>query len=98
VDAEKKLNMISQDKILQMQYEQRRCAELDAFAYAEDKWKGGKLEGKAEAVVAILQARGIPLSSVEQSAILACQDQATLDRWVPRALLANSAAELLAEG
>jgi predicted transposase/invertase (TIGR01784 family) len=106
VEAEKKLNMISQDKILQMQYEQRRCAELDAFAYAEDKWKGGLIEGKregkaegtAKAILSILQARGIPLSSVEQSAILACQDQATLDRWVPRALLASSAAELLAEG
>jgi hypothetical protein len=84
-----------------MQYEQRRCAELDAFAYAEDKWKGGLIEGrregKAEAILAILQARGIPLSSAEKSAILACQDQATLDRWVPRALLANSAADLLVE-
>ena len=111
VDAEKKLSHISQDRILQMQVEQRRCAELDALSYAEDKWKAGvregkregkaegkregKAEGKAEAIVDILEVRGIALSSKEKETILTCQDRATLDAWLPRALHVSSAAELL---
>lgn len=52
----------------------------------------------AKAILSILQTRGLPVTTAEKNTILRCQDQATLERWLPRAMVAASAAELLAQG
>jgi hypothetical protein len=51
--------------------------------------------GKAEAVLAVLDARGLAVSAPERERILACTDLATLEQWVRRAVTAGSASELL---
>jgi hypothetical protein len=51
--------------------------------------------GKAEAVLAVLDARGLAVSAPERVRILACTDLATLEQWVRRAVTAASAEELL---
>jgi predicted transposase/invertase (TIGR01784 family) len=54
----------------------------------------GKAEGKAEAVVAVLEERGVPITDDERERILGCQDSELLQRWLRRAVTAERAAEL----
>jgi hypothetical protein len=56
----------------------------------------GKAEGKAEAVLAVLKARGVAVSEVVRNRVLDCHDLSTLDRWLARALTAASDAEVVA--
>jgi hypothetical protein len=56
----------------------------------------GKLEGKAEAVVRVLEARNISLSDGDRGRILQMQDATVLDAWLGRAATCRDAAELFA--
>ena len=53
-------------------------------------------QGKAQSVLAILAARGVPVSEEAQARIRACGDLRRLDRWLIRAMSAASADEVLA--
>jgi hypothetical protein len=55
----------------------------------------GKLEGKREAIIAMLSARGIALSEPQASAIMTATDEKTLDRWIVGAGSCANAADLL---
>jgi hypothetical protein len=55
------------------------------------------MEGLAEAIVAMLSARGVSMSPMERDRILGERDSARLGRWIVRAIGCTSAAELLAE-
>ena len=61
---------------------------------AEGRFEG-RAEGKAEGLLAVLAARKLPVADAERAAILACRDQAQLDRWIARAVTADSVAEVL---
>ncbi len=68
---------------------------------AEGKAEGkaeGRLEGEAIAVLRVLEARGIAVDETARQRILACTDQATLDQWLKRAVMAATAAEVVASG
>ncbi len=54
----------------------------------------GDARGKAEAILAILERRGIEPSDAVRRRVLGCTDLATLDRWLPEALVAVSADDL----
>jgi len=54
----------------------------------------GKAEGKAEAILAVLEARGLAVSAAERARITECKDVAELDRFLRAAVTAGSAAEL----
>ena len=56
-----------------------------------------KVEAKAEAVIAVLDARGLLLDDASRARILACTDTATLDRWITRAATAPTLAAVFAE-
>jgi Uma2 family endonuclease len=70
--------------------------EIRAQTRAEG-WAKGIGRGKAEAIVAMLDARGIPPDRHERGQILEEQDPARLERWIVRAIACTSVAELLAE-
>ena len=55
----------------------------------------GRLQGRAEAVLRILTARGVQVVEEAQQRILACTDVATLDRWFDRALNATRLSDVL---
>ncbi|MBI3945195.1 MAG: hypothetical protein HY321_04695 [Armatimonadetes bacterium] len=57
----------------------------------------GRVEAKAEAVLAVLAARGIPVDDETRARVLACTDGAALDRWIARAAVVPSAEEVVAE-
>jgi hypothetical protein len=56
-----------------------------------------RAEDRAEAIVAMLSARGVAVSVVERERIVGERDPARLGRWIARAVGCASVAELLSE-
>jgi hypothetical protein len=57
----------------------------------------GEASGRADALLALLAARGIAIDEARRGVVLACTELATLDRWIVRAAVATSAAEVFGE-
>jgi hypothetical protein len=55
----------------------------------------GEAKGRAEAVLVVLEARGIRMSAEARARILACVDVDQLDTWVRRAVTVSSVDELV---
>jgi flagellar biosynthesis/type III secretory pathway protein FliH len=79
-----------------------KLAEGEATGFAKGETAGfvrgetaGIAKGKAAAVLAILAARGIQVSTEVRARIEACGDVAVLDRWIARATTAASAEEII---
>src|SRR5262249_5039409 len=68
----------------------------DAAAEARVKARG-KIKGKAESILILLEARGISVSEAQRQEILGCQDLDRLRRWLRRAVVVSSAAEVTSE-
>jgi hypothetical protein len=60
----------------------------------QDGVRRGKAEGKAEALLAIFETRGLAVGAEQRARILECRDIAELDRWLRKAITAHSVAEL----
>jgi hypothetical protein len=65
-------------------------------AYLEGE-VAGRAVGKAEAVVAVLEARGFAVSEAVRDRLFACADLARLDTWLARAVTVERAEELFGE-
>ncbi len=57
----------------------------------------GRMEGEARAVLIALQARGFAVPEAVQERILAERDQERLERWLKKAIVAASLADVLDE-
>ena len=57
----------------------------------------GKAEGKREALLLVLEGRGLSITRPQRAAILACDDLAKLDRWIAASGKVASVAELVGE-
>jgi len=66
-----------------------------AAGVAEGK-AAGVVEGKTAAVLAVLSARGLPVSNDTRARIEACTDVAMLDRWISRAATVSSTEAIFA--
>jgi hypothetical protein len=73
----------------------QQAREYGTAQRAEGKAEG-EVEGKAKAILMVLEARGIPIDSEIRARIAACSDSALLDRWIARAATAASAQEVVA--
>jgi hypothetical protein len=79
----------------------RRALEamMKGYQYQSDFAKNyialGRAEARAEAVLTVLRVRGIAVPDAARERILAEKDQARLERWIERAILAPSAAEVI---
>ncbi|MBI4701764.1 MAG: hypothetical protein HY744_11505 [Deltaproteobacteria bacterium] len=62
------------------------CYQLDLAA--------ARQEGRAEAVIAVLAARGLDVPESLRAQILSCRSTAALDRWLTRAATCAAADEL----
>ncbi|MEZ4293577.1 MAG: Uma2 family endonuclease [Polyangiaceae bacterium] len=69
---------------------------LSAGARAEQA-EASALDARVRGVLTVLQARSIPVSETVRERIAAEQDAAQLDRWLQKALVVNSAEELIAD-
>jgi hypothetical protein len=54
-------------------------------------------QGKAEALLTVLAARGLEVPDEARQRILSCTDLSLLDTWLTRAVTASSASEVLRE-
>jgi hypothetical protein len=77
------------------EYGAAQRAEGDAAGFARGE-SAGIAKGKAAAVLAVLSARGLPVSSEARARIEACTDVAVLDRWISRAATVASTEEVFA--
>jgi len=68
----------------------------EAIGKAEGRAEG-EAKGTAEAILKVLEARGIAVSQAQREEISRCSDLARLSRWVVRASVATSAEEVTAE-
>jgi hypothetical protein len=57
----------------------------------------GRLEGRATALLTVLRVRGLAVSDADRAQILAEQDLARLERWLEKAVVATSLAEVMSE-
>ena len=82
-----------------LEMKHRMFGEFEAGWLARGKAEGeakGKAEGKRDALILILEGRGLSITRPQRAAILACDDLAKLDRWIAASGTAASVAELLA--
>ncbi|HEY8981374.1 MAG TPA: hypothetical protein VIU15_17515 [Streptomyces sp.] len=56
----------------------------------------GRAVGRAEAILRLLDRRGVPVSDSDRDLITSCTDLPTLDRWFDRAITATTADEIFA--
>lgn len=54
----------------------------------------GEAKGKADGILAIFETRGLAVSEEQRARVLECKDAGQLDRWLRKAVTAQSAAEL----
>ncbi|MFH0899491.1 MAG: hypothetical protein V2A73_02555 [Pseudomonadota bacterium] len=57
----------------------------------------GRVEGRAQALLAVLSARQIPVEEAQRARILDCRDDHLLDSWIRRAVFVASVDDLLNE-
>jgi len=57
----------------------------------------GEARGKAEAVLRLLDARGLALSQEQRQQVMSCTDAVQLDLWFDRTITAGTAAEVFAD-
>jgi predicted transposase/invertase (TIGR01784 family) len=88
-----------------MRDEIRQVIEIAAARWAEGKVEGfveghaeGHKAGVADALLTVLRGRGIPVPEAVRERILAQKDPARLQRWLERAVIASTVAEVLDEG
>jgi hypothetical protein len=55
----------------------------------------GEAKGKAESILAVLVARGIPVSDAIRARILGCRELGMLDTWIQRAAVVSTAAAVV---
>ena len=65
--------------------------------FAREYFGQGKAEGHRDALLAILGARGIPLTKADRAQIESCSDVAKLATMTIRALTAKSPADIFAD-
>jgi hypothetical protein len=104
VEAERKLAMISQDRLMRVDYERRKIAHHDAMSQTRESWveegrRQGVNEGKrlalVEMLVEALHERGLPLSAELRVRLDGEADLARLKRWAARAVQAGSVEDVL---
>jgi hypothetical protein len=73
----------------------RKLMATASYPYVSQLRAQGRLEAKREAILQILECRGIAVSDAVRDAINACKDKKVLDRWLRRAVTIHDGSELL---
>jgi protein-disulfide isomerase-like protein with CxxC motif len=72
-------------------------SEVILMSAAEEWMMEGRAKGKAEAVLSVLEARGLAVSVSDRERIAKCTDLALLDSWLRRVGTVATVAEVLAD-
>lgn len=71
-------------------YQSKLLADREARGEAK-----GRMEGKAETLLELIEARGLPITENQRRQIESCKDPARLTAWVKRVLQAPSVADII---
>ena len=93
-DLEEQMRIGNQDLKDEVVREIHRGWEAAEEKGREEGREEGLCRGKAEALLVILEARGMRLTDAQRITVLQCTDLATLDRWLGLALTVRSANDL----
>ena len=105
-EAKEALDELSADPDARLRAEQREMALLsyqldlgkmwhDGIAEGEAKGEAkGEARGRASALIAVLEARNLHPTAEQRERLEGCRDYALLERWLLRAVKANSASEV----
>jgi hypothetical protein len=74
---------------------QRFFSETQRRSFSEGE-KKGKAEGEAQALLRVLDRRGLSISAEQRERVLACSELAALEAWLDRAVTAESTEEVFA--
>ncbi len=86
------------DGILDILSQEQRTMYLSVYDEMKaEGWAEGKIEGKIENLFKLLAHRGLGLDEPLRDRVLACTDEAQLERWFDRALTATSLGDVFAE-
>jgi predicted transposase/invertase (TIGR01784 family) len=77
-------------------YDRAKMAEQDARGSITVARQEGKFAGQTEAILKVLEARGVAVNDRLRERILECSNPSTLDRWLIRAVTAKSAEDVVA--
>ncbi len=91
--ARKSFEMLPQGQRFMSETQRQGFTQGEAKGKAEGEAKG-EARGKAQAILRVLDRRGVVLALDQRERILACSDVATLDRWLDAAVTAASADDL----
>ena len=93
------LHEILDDAILEKIYEVVMFEQewIPKTRFEKEPYGRGKIEGKAELIIRLLQRRGVALSEADLTRITSCRDEEQLARWGDRVLDAHTAADLFIE-
>jgi Uma2 family endonuclease len=75
--------------------ERRAQAEAERAAALEEELAASEVKAKAAAVLMVLDARGLPIPEEVRERVLSSRDLAEIERWLRRAAIVSSTAELL---
>lgn len=70
--------------------------EIEAIGEARDEARG-KARGEADALVVVLEARGLALDDDARQRVARCDDVAQLRRWIARAAIVKTLDEVFVE-
>jgi hypothetical protein len=76
----------------------RQIMAADLSFFQSETAQSLRAEGRAGALLLLLDRRGVSLSEGERARIVGCSDVEVLDVWLTRAITASSAAEVFGEG
>ena len=80
---------------MNMQGTWKEAGELERDEGRNEGRDEGRAEGEARALLTVLRVRGIAVPDVARGRILAEKDPARLERWIEKATIAGSLAEVL---
>jgi len=93
--ARELLRELSKDPEAQRMVQEREEAQLLYQMELDAAEERGKAEGKAEALLAVLAARGLAVSVDQRDRIVGCSDARMLDAWLAQVASVGSVEELL---
>jgi hypothetical protein len=67
---------------------------VSKYPYPSQLRLQGRAEGQAEAVITVLDDRGIAMTDADRERILTCADRETLGTWLHRSLRISAITEL----
>lgn len=92
--AKQALEELSADPHARVRAEQREMSRIAYDLTMHAARQEGITEGRAEDILSVLVARGIPVSNERSAAVRACRDLQQLDTWLRRAASAERAADV----